>query len=221
MIVAAGQPLRALASAPVLSQVSISIPSITPATVMVSFTSLPGNTPKTNQNFVAIWESTIIPWPIKPLAVQQVPLDQEQGSVVMSGLSVQSKPYIIGYGVGPLITDICASAIVYVGGQPGGGFSSSIGIESLTADAIVVHYVLCSAYQPLASGNWIGIWQGSASPFFSGPPLVKALITGNSNEGYVAMNGLNLAFGTQYTLVYFVGPALTNAAAILNFSTAV
>src|SRR5260221_1351462 len=124
MIVAAGQPLRALASAPALSQVSISIPSITPATVMVSFTSLPGNMPKTNQNFVAIWESTIIPWPIKPLAVQQVPLDQEQGSVVMSGLSFQSKPYIIGYGVGPLITDICASAIVYVCSQPGSGVSS-------------------------------------------------------------------------------------------------
>jgi hypothetical protein len=213
--------LRSLAVVPPsLSQVSITVPYVGPQAITVSYETLPGNTPKTNANFLAIWESTIVPWPVAPLSTQKVVGDTEQGSVTFSNLSVQSKPYIIGYAVGPDITDICATATIYVGGQIGANqFSTSMGIAAVTPDSLVIQYICCPGYQPQPAKNWIGLWQGVTSPFYAGAPLYQAPVTSTSSQGTVVMNGLALSFGTQYTLVYFVGPNVTDAAAILTFTT--
>lgn len=192
-----------------------------PQAITVSYETLPGNTPKSNSNFLAIWESTIVPWPVPPLSTQKVVGDSQDGSVTFSNLSVQSKPYIIGYAVGPDITDICATATIFVGGQTSGAnqFSTSIGLAGLTDDSIVLQYNCCPGYQPQPAKNWVGLWQGQASPYFSGEPLYQTPVTSTSSQGTVVMNGLTLSFGTQYTIVYFVGPNVTDAAAILTFTT--
>jgi hypothetical protein len=215
--------LRSLASVqPSQSQVSISVPNFGASWLSVAYKTLPGNTPKTNSNFLAIWESTVIPWPIPPLAKQPVIGDTQDGSVTFSNLTIQSKAYIVGYAVGPDITDICATAVIYVGGQTGGPsdqFSTSIGIVSVLSDTVVVQYTCCPGYQPQAAKNWVGIWQGNTVPYYAGNPLYQQAVTSTSTQGAVVMNGLTLAISTQYTLAYFVGPDVTDAAAILTFTT--
>ncbi|MET3132785.1 hypothetical protein AAKU55_003065 [Oxalobacteraceae bacterium GrIS 1.11] len=202
-----------------LSQVSISVPYIGPNAVSVIYSTLPGNTPSSNSNFLAIWESTIVPWSVAPMATQNIVGDTQQGSVSFSNLSIQQKAYIIGYAVGPDVSDICATATVFVGGQVGNQFSTSIGIASLTDDSIVVQYSCCPGYQPQLSKNWVGLWQGPASPYYSGDPINRTPVTSSSSQGTVVMNGVTLSFATQYTLVYFLGSQVTDAAAILTFTT--
>jgi hypothetical protein len=218
------RPLRSLAvtAAPAaVSLTSITVPYVGPNAVSVDYTTLPGNTPKSYSNFLAIWESTIVPWKVPPMATQKIIGDTQQGSVSFSNLSIQSKAYIIGYAVGPEITDICATATVFAGGQTGSNseFSTSIGIAHVDDDTIVVQYYCCLGYQPQPAKNWIGLWQGPASPFSSGPPIYQQPVTSSSATGTVVMNGVTLTFATQYTLVYFMGPDLTDAAAILTFTT--
>jgi hypothetical protein len=206
---------------PVVSQVGILVQQVGANYVSVKYVTLPGNTPKTNANFLAIWESTIVPWPVTPLATQKINLDSQDGSVVFQNLQIQSKPYIVGYAVGPKITNICATATIFVGGQVNAAdnFSTNIGLAVQTPDTLVVQYTCAAGYQPQAAGNWIGLWQGDASPYYSGPPLNRTSVTSNSSQSTVVMNGLSLTIQTQYTLAYFVGPDATNAAAILTFTT--
>lgn len=204
---------------PALSSVAITVGAITPATVSVAYEGLPGNQAGAYNNFVAIWQSTIIPWGDPPLAQKAISGGGQSGSVTLTGLSVQSKPYIIGYGVGKDTSTICVSAVVYVGGQAGPTTSVTIGLSSIASDSLVVHYTTLSGYLPKKSGNWIGLWQGQASPYYSGQPMQTAIPDEDVSEGYIAMDNLTLAFGTTYTLVYFTGPTVTEAAAILTFTT--
>jgi hypothetical protein len=206
---------------PVVSQVSISVQKVGANYAAVNYATLPGSTPKTNANFLAIWESTIVPWPVTPLATQKIGGDTQDGSVVFQNLQIQSKPYIIGYAVGARITDICATATIFVGGQvnAANNFSTNIGLAVQTDDTLVVQYTCAAGYQPQAAGNWVGLWQGEASPYYSGTPLNRAPVTSNASQSTVVMNGLSLTIQTQYTLVYFVGPDTKNAAAILTFTT--
>ena len=204
---------------PALTQTVVSIGAVTPATVSVNYETLPGNQPHTYKNFVAIWQSTMIPWGAPPLKIQPIPTDGQSGSTTISGLSVQEKPYIVGYGVGADITTICASDVVYVGGQAAPTQSVTIGLASIAPDSLVIHYQTLPGYLPLSNKNWVGLWQGQASPYYSGAPMTAASPDQDVSEGYIAMNGLNLSFGTTYTLVYFTGPTQTEAAATLTFTT--
>jgi hypothetical protein len=204
---------------PALTQTVISIGAVTPYTVTVNYQTLPGNQPFTYKNFVAIWQSTIIPWGAPPLKQQPIPGDGQSGSTTLSGLAVQEKPYIVGYGVGSNITNICASSVIYVGGQAGPSQSVIIGLASIASNSLVVHYQTLDGYLPMTNKNWVGLWQGTASPYYSGAPMAKAAPTQDVSDGYIALNNLSLPFGTTFTLVYFAGPKQTAAAAILTFTT--
>lgn len=204
---------------PVLTPTVVSVGGVTPATVSVNYQTLPGNQPSTYSNFVAIWQSTMIPWGAPPLKRQAIPTDGQSGSTTLTGLAVQEKPYIVGYGVGPDITAICASAVVYVGGQAGPSQSVTMGLASIAPDSLVVHYQTLDGYLPLTAKNWVGLWQGTASPYYSGKPMAQGAPDQDVSDGYIALNGLSLPFGTTFTLVYFTGPAQTAAAATLTFTT--
>jgi len=204
---------------PVLTPIILSIGAVTPATVSVNYQTLPGNQPNSYGNFVAIWQSTMIPWGVPPLKRQAIPTDGQSGSTTLTGLAVQEKPYIVGYGTGTDITTIAASAIIYVGGQSGPSVSVTIGLASIASDSLVVHYMTLPGYLPLTSKNWVGLWQGTASPYYSGAPMARGAPDQDVSEGYIALNGLSLPFGTTFTLVYFTGPDKTEAAAILTFTT--
>lgn len=204
---------------PALAQTMVSIGAVTPATVTVNYSCLPGNQPHSYSNFVAIWQSTMIPWGAPPLKRQDIPGDGQSGSTTLTGLAVQEKPYIVGYGVGADIGAICAISVIYVGGQAGPSQSVILGLASIAPDSLVIHYQTLDGYRPLTTKNWVGLWQGMASPYYSGDPMARATPDQDVSDGYITMNGLTLPFGTTFTLVYFTGPAQTEAAALLTFTT--
>lgn len=208
---------------PLLTQTTLSVTGYTSSTVSVKYETLPANQPRTYQNFVAIWQSTQIPWGQAPLQSEAIPQDGQSGSLVLSGLAVQTKSYIVGYGVGAAMTTIAASAVVYVGGQTApnaSGACVALGLASVGTDSLVVHYQTLAGYRPLTYKNWLGLWQGEASPYSSGRPQAIGKPDQDVSEGDIALNGLSLPFDTTFTLAYFTGPDQTEAAALLTFSTA-
>lgn len=202
-----------------LETCSVAIPYYDADTVTVAYTGLPGNQPETYKNFVAIWEASMIPWNIPPLAKCSVEQNAESGTIVIGGLTITKNSYIVGYGVGPDITDICCSAIISAGGLRVPSMQVIISLEYIGSSSLSIHYQTLAGYLPQQYNNWIGLWKGYASPYNAPAPVASIAVNNNSNEGTVGMNNVPLGINSNYTLIYFMGKELTTAAAILNFNT--
>ncbi|MEC5142992.1 hypothetical protein [Chitinophaga sp. 212800010-3] len=204
---------------PTLDTCSVSIPFYDGDTVTASYKGLPGNQPLTYRNFVAIWEASMIPWTAKPLAQMFIEQNSEQGTIVIDNLAITYNSYVVGYGVGPDITNICCSSVISAGGLVLAPTQVSINLEYLGTNSLAIHYQTLAGYLPQQYNNWIGLWKGYASPYNPGPLVSKVMLNSNSSEGTIGMNNVPLSINSNYTLIYFMGEDLSTAAAILNFNT--
>ncbi|QHS63651.1 hypothetical protein [Chitinophaga agri] len=209
---------------------SIQVVNVGTNTITVRYEGLPGNQPKDYGNFVAVWESTTIPWNVVPVRIAPVPQNSESGDFVIGGLTITANAYIVGYGVGPAITDICTCAFIspIVSLAATKPVTVSMTLLHVDINSLSVQYFTLPGYLPGYYRNWIGIWEGYASPYNAVQPIGFTNITSNANQGAVGIDHLTLYPGTVYTLVYFMGAMdqncqypkiLKNAAAILYFET--
>lgn len=213
-------PLTIATDTPELYGFTVSAINPTADTVSITYQGLPASQPKTYQNFIAIWAASMIPWKASPLRKQFINDDNQDGSLTLTDVAITRTTYIVGYGVGPDITTICACSLLNVGALFAGPPSSvSISVTSITTNSLAVRYQTLAGYLPQQYGNWIGLWGGFASPYNAPDPLAKVLITSSSSEGTATFENVSLSAGCNYTLVYFVGASLTTAAAMLYFST--
>lgn len=201
--------------------ITVSILSVTSETATVGYRSLPANRPKTYGNFLAIWQGRMIPWQAPPLARITIPQDTDSGSVVLSGFTLANLDYVVGYGTGPMVSTVAASAPITpdagTGTTTGAGngpasASVTMTLSSLTSETVAVRYATLPGYLPSSYGNWIGIWPGQMSPYNAFRPLACVDVASDANLGTVAINGLSLGAGETYTLVYFTGPAVPASA---------
>ncbi len=220
-MVATSQPRLAVSlGTPVLKQNALRIDNFTGSTISLTYTGLPGNQPQSYGNFVALWQATVVPWTVPP--IKKVPISQntESGSMVLDGLTIVASSYILGYGTGPEITTLAATALLSAGGLRAAPASVSIGINQIGPTSLSVHYQTLAGALPRTYGHRIGLWKGYASPYNAPLPIRIAAVESDSSEDDVGMNDIQLAIRTTYTLVYFTGREPTSAAAILTFDTA-
>lgn len=204
---------------PSLGQCALRVDNFTGSTVSVSYRGLPGDRARSYGQFVAIWQATIIPWTEAPIAKMTIPEDSESGSIVLSNLSIVSASYIVGFGTGPSLTTIAASALVSAGGLRDAPTSVAIGINAIGSTSLSVHYRTLTGALPRTYGHHLALWKGYASPYNAPKPLADVAVDSDSSEGDVGVNDVLLAIKTTYTLAYFTGKEVTSAAAILTFDT--
>lgn len=185
----------------------------------IKYTSLPANQPKENQNFVAVWNASMIPWNSTPMRQEKVPQNSEEGTMSIDGLLITKTSYVVGYSVGPDVGNICCSAVISAGGLSLPPSFIAISLENLGTTSVAIHYQTLAGYRPLLYGNWVGIWKGYVLPYNAPSPLRSAPISTDSSEGSVALNNVPIAVDSVYTVIYFTGKSYTTAAAILTFST--
>ncbi len=213
-------PVGIAAGTPKVATTSIAIPYHTGTTASVSYDTLSGNQPKTNCNFCAIWQGSMIPWGQDPKPpATTIPGNSPDGTVVLEDLEITSLEYIIGYGVGPRQEDICASAVIAAQRLMGPPSSVTMRLNHIGSNSLSVHFQTLAGYRPQAAGNWIGLWRGFASPYSAGKPEARACVKTDSSEGDLGLNNVPMIRDTDYTLVYFMDASTTTAAVILNFST--
>lgn len=202
-----------------LTTCSLKITSVTGTTVGLAIDGLPANQAHTYGNFVAIWQSTIVPWSAAPLSRQELPFQGQSGSYVMTNLGLGALDYVVLYGVGEGITPACAVAHIPATGLPmAPGEPVDLEITSVSSDGLEARYRTYPGYRPMTFGNWIGLWQGEISPYDAPAPLAQAKISRDVDADAVSLS-VAVAPDTRYTLVYFTGPELTEAAAILSIRT--
>ncbi|HVI47969.1 MAG TPA: hypothetical protein VM802_24085 [Chitinophaga sp.] len=197
-------------------------------TVTIQYKGLPGNRPKDYLNYVAIWEASVIPWNAEPIKKTPVPQNSEEGDFVIFDLSITSAGYILGYGVGEAVTDICTSAgiapAMYDIRIP---HAVSLSLAAVGSNSITINYATLPGYLPAVYKNWIGLWEGFASPYNAVEPIGMVNISNNASQGTTGINNITIGNNTAYTLVYFMGPSydgnwpriITNAGALLYFQT--
>lgn len=209
---------------PDLQITTVAIQNYTSDIVFIKYSGLPANQPSSYQNFVAIWEATSIPWSQDPIQKTPIPQNSQIGTVVISGLTITTSSYIVGYGVGPEIPSICACAPLNVGGLRAPPTSVQIAPIGVGPNSVAVQYRTLGGYLPATYDNWIGLWRGYVSPYNSPKPLGTVRIPTDSTEGSVAINGVDIGINLPYTLIYFMGGSdrpqgNTQAAAILTFDS--
>jgi len=198
---------------------TVSVTYVDGETVIVGYSGLPGNQPKTYKNFVAIWENSVIPWTAPPLATVLIEQNSPQGTAVFENLTITRNAYVVGYAVGPDVTNICCSSLIAAGGLLAAPTQVSISLNYVGTDMISIYYQTLAGYLPQQYNNWIGLWKGYASPYNASAPQGTVIINSDASDGTVNMNNVQLEANANYTLIYFVGKELTMAAAILNFNT--
>ncbi len=213
-------PLAIALGAAKLNTCKIEITGYTGQSITVAFSGLPANQPSTYKNFIAIWEASVIPWTVTPLRTIEIGVNTEDGTLTIDNLTITYNSYIVGYGVGSGVGNICASAILNAGGTKAPLSYVNIGIANLGQTSLSVHYQTLSGYLPKENGNWIGLWEGYVSPYNLPPDaLIKKEVNSYANQGVIGLNNLSLGRDTEYTLIYFMGADNTTAAAILTFNT--
>lgn len=209
---------------PTFQGTSLSVENYSADTVTVKYTGLPANQPHAYGNFVAIWEDSVIPWTAPPLASKVIPQDRSTGTATLTGLTIGHSSYVVGYGVGPGVSTICASALLSAGGLRLPPSSVQISLSYVGTDSVIVHYETLSGYLPATNHNWVGLWRSYVSPYGAPEPLGTVLIPQDSTSGNVAIDGVSIGIGSPYTLIYYMGnpeeqKKNTLAAAILTFET--
>lgn len=189
-----------------LQTTSISVVSVTADVVTVTYSSLPGNQPNTYNNFVAIWEATAIPWQAEPLRRLTIPGNGQMGSIAIDGVMITDNAYIVGYGVGPDIANICVSASI---GAISNGLEppANVKIDLLEVNPGFVRfrYETLAGYLPHTCNNWVGLWPGYVSPYNAPQFMGQADIPLDSTVGELTIRNVKISPGIPYTLIYFVG----------------
>jgi hypothetical protein len=220
-LISAAQGLAIAAGSVVLTSVSISVePGWTGSQLGVDYSTLPGCLPQTYGHALGLWQGSIVNWDeMPPPSGAPVGSNQEDGSVELENLTIEDLAYTVAYAVGPDPTDYCAAVTFSPGGQTRAA-QVSLAVNAIGSTSLGLHYVTLPGYDPGASGNWVGLWKGQPLVYAGKPaPLGRATVTSDANEDDVALNNVPMAIRTTYTAVYFMGAALTTAAAQLTFTT--
>ena len=190
---------------------NLSVDFVTADQIGVSYNTMPGNQPNTYGNFLALWQNQdTIPWNQAPLKTFPIQTNTQAGSAAFNGLDVTNNSYVIGYSVGPVLTqgeqygNICATAFIPAVGTQSNSttFSSSLTIVSIGTTSVAFNYELPANSTPLANTAWCGIWRSSV-PSYNNPPDATIPVTLNASSGTLAFNDFPIGRGLTYTIALF------------------
>ena len=169
---------------------------------------MPGNSPAANGNFVAIWQNQDqVPWNQKPLNTQSLTGNTQAGSLAFGGLDVNNNSYILGFGVGPDVSNICATAFVPAaseGQADNDTFSTKLTLVNIGTTSLTMQFNTPAGYTPKTNKNWMGLWRGETASY-TNPPDTAIAVDLDANFGTQGFNGINIGRGLTYTVGYFMG----------------
>ncbi|MDD5275154.1 MAG: hypothetical protein PHR16_03610 [Methylovulum sp.] len=184
----------------------------------VEFSTFNGIIPVTSGFFIAAYEDQQIPYyqPIDPVALDKVPCNTTNCSQAVEA-SITEVPYIVGIGSSNSVKTISATLNFMPGISVGVPFNSSLTVNAVAINSIIVSYTMPDGYRPADSGAWVGIWEGDGVG--AGQPLGRAEVDSDQSSGTQAINGLKMLVGTTYTIGFASGPNLKDIISSVTFKT--
>lgn len=201
-------------TAAVANSVSIGLVGMPTAQgALVSYITLPANTPKTYGNHIYVWQTTdnVVPWAKGPDGDTALDSDTSQSTAFVA-FPFEQKGYILGYAVAATPQAVVATVYMPANQQndPTKWQYASVDIKVVYYgnNLVQVQYTGLPQYSPATNKNWIGLWQGSQVPY-SGEPQKRINVTQDAPpSGYGYLQGVTLLIGVSYCVGYFmVDPA--------------
>jgi hypothetical protein len=196
--------------------------------VVVGYTGIPGNQPDSYHNTVALWDSwsPIIEGPNKTTPLRVVPISGDlQPSTVYVPWQFTGTDYLISYQVGESLTTMCAALELSLKLRPMTVPPSAISLSVYELDdsSITIIYSTLGGYLPKTYGNWVGVWQGFAGPYFAPPPDSWAPVGRDRTQDLLTVSNVQIMPGFVYSVIYFMGPQAdgvpgSNVGAVLTFT---
>ncbi|GAB4542963.1 MAG: hypothetical protein Tsb0019_42030 [Roseibium sp.] len=212
-MMATGDTLVAVSRQAVTS-VAISVEFVGGTVIAFAYDTPNGNRPDKNDNYVHVWpvSANSVPFGSKTDACAKILGNKPCGDQSLQ-TEITIGAYVVGYAVGPKAPDntwspfvnVVASAYIPPAGirsDPDGSRTSSIETRFIGQNTLVFRYTFLAGFDPKAANAWVGLWKGEASPYDSRPRWF-APITLTTSTGDAALDGLQLADGTSYTLALF------------------
>jgi len=202
---------------------SLNAAIINAESIEVTFQNLPIKQPQKNGNWIGIWQGSTISYLQKPLWKFPIESNDPNGQQILGNLSLQRKPYVLGYALNKEPESICASVQFSPEktpvGSPGIPFSNVISLAAYSANSLIINYQTPPGNIPSQYRNWIGLWPGEATALSENTLLMRTPITQQSNIASQAMTGITLAYKSIYTVGYASGEKLTDLSTTLTFKT--
>lgn len=181
------------------------------------------NRPKTNGDWLGIWEGTSIDYGNSPIYRQKIPLNKRCGSLALDTVAFQvGKSYIIAYGVGTDSTSI-ASTLLYpwqfATGTSGLPARTKIRPIEIGCGYVVIEYCTPEGNQPEKFKNWVAIRKGHTFQY-ENDRFKQHFIKGNYHQGRLALNDTAIRPEGWYTLMYGTGPKPQEISAAWTFKGA-
>ncbi|HEV7475388.1 MAG TPA: hypothetical protein VGN90_15150 [Pyrinomonadaceae bacterium] len=195
---------------------SVRVAAIRGDSVVLTYSSLPGNDPGSYGNFVAVWEDAVIPYSKPPLQKISIQGNARRGSVAVGNLKPETSEYIFGYAVGPQVADVCSYAYIDPN-DPSREFSAALIILVVTPDTVALRYSFPSGFDPAQNGASVALWRGATGSYRQ-PPIAQKAITANASTGDVAMSNVQILFGETYTAALLASRSRTSLAAWVTFT---
>ncbi len=191
--------------------------------IIVSYKSLPGNNPCDNDNWIGVWQGSMITQNSEPFISYKIELENSNGQLILDDLELQRKPYIVGYGVGKSINSICSTVQFTPQKTPvnteGNTFATSIQLLNYNANDLLLGYTTPPGNIPVENKNWIGLWPGDAPTFSRNNLLKRSKVTKRNNVSSQVLSNIILAYNSVYTVAYGMGDDYSDLAAMITFST--
>jgi hypothetical protein len=193
---------------------------VTGRIVALKYTTMPGNNPKQNKNWVGIWQGSQVLYDSAPLRKKYISDASSDGDLAFDSLEIQNKEYIIGYGSGANNSTVAATLYLKADIkrlEKGLSFSSTVEVIDHGNNYLIIQYQTPIGNIPMNNKNWVGVWSGKTFAV-DGNNLIKRQNVNDTVSGHViAVNDLKLVRDTWYTITYGVGPLLTDIIATYTF----
>ncbi len=201
------------------SQLKIQQKVVSGNTLSLIYQTLPANQAGANHNTLWLWRATEVPWKYAPVKKQMLPANATQsGSYALDGIDITiGTGYIACYSVDSGVQQICACAHLAAESDSTTSEWVDITLASVLPNSLTFNYATLPGYLPATYSNWFGVWKGQASPYNPFPPLGTGMPGSDANISTGAINNVVLESGQTYTLIYFTGKELSNAAAMITF----
>jgi hypothetical protein len=177
----------------------------------VRYTGVDGNRPKSYDNSVTLWDtwSPIVAGPHKTPPLRVVPIRCDlQPNTTYVPWPFTGTDYLITYQVGESLTTMCAGVRFSLKIKPMAvpPLAVSMSVYKLDDASITIVYSTMGGYLPKTYGNWVGVWQGFAGPYFPPRPDSWAPVPSDRTQDLVTVSKLQILPDFTYRIIYFMGP---------------
>lgn len=194
--------------------------------VKVEYHTLNGNSPKSNKNYIGLWQSPngVVPKK-KAMWSYLLPNDDSEATVTLRDTPINDNAFVIGYcqtGDPKLdltaATNVSATAVIHKGSDIRSEIPVVMRLE-VKGDSVNAELFYTVLRGTDYSKHWFGIWKENASIDYDAPfydVLVKE--ADSQKTGNIVFDNVSFQRGTEYTLAYFADGYSDNPAKEKNVS---